>query len=179
MRGTSKIDPSPIIASHLRALVDADGKWSRRDYVEQFGLPGAAGLAVLIGDVAISTGTATAVLTLAALFAAFLFQLTVQLLDRAADWAQSDPPTGPATSRYAQLLAELSASAGYASFVSAVTASAALAVAITQRGWQERLLAATTVAFLLHLAATLLLVSRRVFLLTTERLNAARTGTAL
>lgn len=176
-RQASKINPSPIVLSHLRVLVDGDGNRSRRDYLEQFGIPAGLGLALFVGGVTISATTATAVLTLAALLAAFLFQLTVQLLDRAADWAQSDPAPGPSTSRYAELLEELSASAGYASIISAATASGALGVAITSRGWQEHLLAAITVALLLHLAATLLLVARRVFLLTKERLNTARTGT--
>ncbi len=175
---TSKINPSPIVRSHLKVLVDGNGRWSARDYLEQFGIPVAVGLALWIADVSISTGTGTAILTLSGLFAAFLFQLTVQLLDRAADWAQSDPDPGLPTSHYAGLLEELSASAGYASIISATTASAALAVVISQKGWPEHLLAAITVTLLVHLAFTLLLVARRVFLLTRERLNAARTGTA-
>src|SRR5436305_558625 len=62
---TSKINPSPIVRSHLRVLVDSDGRWSARDYLEQFGMPGVAGLALWMADVSISTSTATAMLTLA------------------------------------------------------------------------------------------------------------------
>jgi hypothetical protein len=60
--------------------------------------------------------------------------------------------------------------------VSAASATAAVAVAVISDGWPERLLAALTVGLLIHLGVTLLMVARRVFLLTGARLNEARTA---
>jgi Na+/proline symporter len=175
-RHSSKVDPWPIIDGHLATLADEDGQRHPRDFVEQFGVPLFAAVAAGLARVEISSPTGIAILTLAGLFAAFLFQLTIQLLDRAASWAESLPRPSPSTSRYADLLGQLSANAGYASLVSAATATAALAVAVTSDGWPERLLAALTVGLLIHLGVTLLLVARRVFLLTRARLNEARTA---
>lgn len=175
-RHSSKVDPWPIIDGHLATLADEGGQRHLRDSVEQFGVPLLAAVGAGLAGVEISSPTGIAVLTLTGLFAAFLFQLTIQLLDRAASWAESKPPPSPSTSGYADLLGQLSANAGYASLVSAATATAALAVAVTSDGWQERLLGAVTIGLLVHLAATMLMVARRVFLLTSSRLNEARTG---
>ncbi len=175
-RRVSKIDPSPIIAGHLATLADQSGQRHPGDFVEQFGIPLVAAVVAWVSEMEISSSTGLAILTLSGLFAAFLFQLMIQLLDRAASWAESHPPPGPSTSRYADLLGEVSANAGYASLLSAVVATAALMVAITSEGWQERVLAGGTVGLLVHLGMTLLLVARRVFLLTRTKLNDARTA---
>lgn len=175
-RYASKVDPSPIIAGHLATIADDTGHRHPRDLLEQFVVPVIAAVATGVAGVEVSAQTGIAVLTLAGLFSAFLFQLTIQLLDRAASWAESRPRPSPSTSRYADLLGELSANAAYASLVSAATATAALAVAVSSDGWQERLLAAVTVGLLVHLGVTLLLVAQRVFLLTRAKLNEARTS---
>src|SRR5206468_11778177 len=99
-------------------------------------------------------------------------------LSRAAAFAESHPSPSRETSEYARLLEDLSANAGYSALVSAVAGVSALAVSITSSGWQEHALAAMTVAVFVHLGTTLLLVSRRVFLLTVTKLNAARTDHA-
>jgi hypothetical protein len=175
----SKIDPSPIVRGHLATLVGADGHPRTRDYVEQAGVPVAVGIGAGLGNAVISTTTGTAVLTLAGLFAAFLFQLTIQLLDRAADWAESSPLPSPATSRYADLLGELSANTGYAALVAGLTASVGLVAGLLPSGLIERLTAALLVCLLAHLGVTLLLVANRTYLLTRAYLNAARTGESL
>ena len=171
-----KFDPWPIVAGHFATLVGVNGRPQIRDYVQLVVLPLVAGGAAWFGHAAISTGTGSAILTLAGLFAAFLFQLSIQLLDRSASWAEADPPPGPATSRYAILLQELSANAGYASLVSGLTASLVLVAMLIPRGGIERIAAAAVVSVLLHLGVTLLLVATRTYLLTTTYLNAARTG---
>lgn len=176
MGSKSKLDPRPILTGHLATLSDESGRLGRRDVAEQYVLPVLGGIVATVLEVKISGTTAAAILTLAGIFAAFFFQLSVQLLDRAADWAESDPMPGPETTRYALLLEELSANTTYAALAATLTAAAALAVGISTSGWLERVSAALTVALLAHLAATLLLVAARVFLLTRARLNAARTG---
>lgn len=178
MKPGSKISPRPIVASFHRTLADADGTRSFRDYGEQYGVPLAVGVGVAIWQPEISTEIGIAILTVAGLFAAFLFQLTIQLLDRAAAWSESRPIPGPATSSHAVLLGEISADAAYASLVASGSAVAGLASSITRTGSPEIISVATTAALLTHLATTLLLVLRRVFLLTTERLNEARTGSS-
>lgn len=176
MGSKSKLDPRPILVGHLETLSDGTSRVRRRDIVEQYLVPVLAGIGAFILGIKISSTTAAAILTLAGIFAAFFFQLSVQLLDRAADWAEGDPTPGPETTRYALLLEELSANTTYAALVAAMTSAAALAVGISDSGWMERASAAVTVALLAHLATTLLLVATRVFLLTRARLNSARTG---
>jgi hypothetical protein len=175
-RHDSKIDPTPIVRAHFGTFTDGADRLRRRDLVEQVVLPIAAGTIAWWFGAEISATTALGALTLAGLFSAFLFGLSIQLLDRSATWADTKPDPGPSTSSYANLLAEMSANAGYASLVAAIAAAACLAVAITSTGWQERVLAATVVTLLVHLGTTLLMVARRTYLLTAERLLRARTG---
>jgi hypothetical protein len=175
----SKIDPSPIISGHYRTFVDIGNRPTRRDLVEQVGAPAVVGLGAFVGGVSVSQATGVGVLTLAGLFSAFLFALMIQLLDRAAAWAETKPAPGANTSQYATLLSELSANTAYASLVAALTATGGLVAAIATSGWQDRLVASLVVGLLVHLGTTLLMVTRRVFLLTRARLNAARTGSTV
>jgi hypothetical protein len=180
-RADSKIDPGPIIKAHLGTLVDArTGNRRSADYVEQYALPVVAvGVAVLL-DVRITVEGGAAILAFTGIFAAFMFQLTIQLLDRAATWADDHPPPGPATSRHASLLEELSANAAYAALVSLSATTVSLGLAFSSRlpadGMLGVLLAAGAVGLLTHLGTTVLLITRRVFLLTQARLLDARTG---
>jgi len=171
----------PAVRAPARAVETGVGmgRPRRRDYAEQFVAPVLAGAVTWWINIRISPATGAALLTLAGLFAAFLFQLVIQLLDRAASWADTKPETGPLTSHYAALLTELSANAAYASLVAAVAATTSLGATISSKGWQERLLAAIAVALLVHLGTTLRMVTRRVFLLTKSRLHDARTGAHL
>lgn len=176
MSTKSRLNPRPIIAGHLATLRDPNTGFRLRDITEQFLLPLVVGAAAAICGIKVSGTTAAALLTLAGIFAAFFFQLSVQLLDRAAAWAESDPQPGPETTRYALLLEDLSANTTYAALIAALAAIAALAVGISNAGWPERLCAGIAGAMLVHLATTLFLVATRVFLLTRARLNAARAG---
>lgn len=176
MGGKSRLDPRPILVGHLTTLRSDTGGLHVRDVVEQFVVPAGFGVGAAVIGVGISGTTAASILTLAGILAAFFFQLSVQLLGRAANWAENDPPPGPHTTRYALLLEELSANTTYAALVAAATSAAALAVGVSNAGWPERTFAAIAIGFLAHLATTLLLVATRVFYLTRARLNAARTG---
>ena len=113
-------------------------------------------------------------LTVSALLSAFLFGLMLQVADRAATWADSAPERGRATSDHATYLAELAANAGYASLVSILT-SVAFVVASTSHGWVLRVAAALGLGLGSHLVLTLLMVMKRVFNLTLQRLRIART----
>ena len=108
-----------------------------------------------------------------------MFQLTIQLLDRAAAWVESHPKPGPHTSKHALLLEELSANAGYAALISVIAAAVAIVCIIATAGLAERLLASILAIIMAHMGSTILLVGRRVFLLTRARLIDARTGEEL
>jgi hypothetical protein len=164
------------VAAHLDTLVDASGHPSRKDLAQQIAPAIAAALFSVVGRVHLSSGTSVAILTIAGLFAAFLFQLTIQILDRAASWSESHPEPSEATSRYASLLEEMSANAAYASLIAALTAVGALAAVARGKGWESLATAAFVLALLVHLGTTLLMVLRRVFLLSRARLLTARTG---
>jgi hypothetical protein len=176
MRHQGKVSPLPILSGFAGTLVDTEGRRSKLDVFEQYVLPALIGLALLLWGPKIPPFLGGALLTLAGLFAAFLFSLTIQLLERASAWSESQPSPGPATSTYAILLGELSANAAYAALVSAAAAVAALAAAITTNGAGERITVALTAGLFAHLGTTMLLVLRRVFLLTRQRLTEARTG---
>lgn len=172
----SKINPAPIIEGFRKTLVFTDGRISLRDRIQQYVMPLSVGLISALLQLELSTNIGIAILTLSGLFSAFLFQLTIQVLERAASWNDTRPLPGPETSRHANLLAELSANAAYAALISAATAVAALLASITSSGGPEQIAVVLTLILLSHLGTTLLLVVRRVFLLTVERLNDARTG---
>ncbi|HEC09681.1 MAG TPA: hypothetical protein ENI86_08970 [Acidimicrobiales bacterium] len=177
LRHDSKIDPTPIIKGHFAAFAGNNHKGWVRDLTEQIALPAVGGFLAWFFGFSISAATGAAILTVTGLFAAFLFQLSIQLLDRSATWSESHPAPGQHTSEYASLLEELSANTAYAVLVAALTLVAAFGASIAQDGWAETFLTSATVVLLLHLATTLLLVFRRVFLFTRARLVAARTGT--
>ena len=172
----SKIGPAPYVSTHLHALAGPTGGLRPRDIVEQFAVPVAAGLGVFAYGVEVEPLIGTALIMLASLLGAFMFQLAVQLLDRAAAWAESSPDPGRATSNRADLMQALCAHAAYSAMVAVLAAGVALAASVARAGTAEHALAGATATTYLHLAATLLLVTRRVFLLSRTQLNAARTG---
>lgn len=177
--GERMSNPWPIFEGQLATMTDEAGEVRRAAIVEL----GAPPLLVLVGawflDCTIDAVVGAAILTLAGLSAAFLFQLTIQLLDRAASWADTKPMPSKETSRYARLLEQLAANAAYAALVSAATAAAALTATVARSGLAERSTSAITLALLTHLAVVLLVVLVRTFLLTIARLRDARTGAHL
>ena len=139
-------------------------------------MPAGVGVTVSFIEFTVSTTISVALLTLSGIFSAFFFQLSVQLLNRAAEWAESNPETGKSANEYAHLLEVLGANSAYAALVATGAACAALATAITRDGWPESVTVGIAVALATHLIVTLLLVAARVFLLTKARLNAAVAG---
>jgi len=176
-RGDSKADPRKIIHAHRRSYVDArTGKGRWQDYIILEVVPAAAGGVCLVLDVRLNSIASTGLLTVTALLSAFLFTLMLQLSERAMDWADSRPQPGPDTSSHATYLEELAANAGYASIV-CIAAAVTFVIASVGTGWALRIASALGLALSAHLALVLMMVMKRVFALTQDRLNRARTGT--
>ena len=176
VQSKSKINPIPIVSGFLRTLVEDDGRRNLRDYVEQYVVAFIGGAVVVWQEVDLPGQVKAGALAISALFAAFLFQLTIQLLERSASWVDNAPEPGAETTQHAKLLEELSANSAYAALVSALVSSASLVSIVANTGWSGRIIGGLLVASFIHLSAAMLLVLRRVFLLTQERLNTARTG---
>jgi hypothetical protein len=181
MRGSFKADPRGIIRAHRKTYVDArTGAARPRDYAVFEGLPVVILAVCLAFEVELRPNTAIGLLTICGLLSAFLFGVMLQVSQRAVDWADSNPTPSAETSDHALYLEELAANAGYASLVS-IAAAIAFAIASTHFPsiWVSRISSAVGVALGLHLVLTLLMVMKRVFALTQQRLNRARTGASL
>lgn len=135
--------------------------------------PGIMGL-LIWKEVQFSAISGVGLLTVAGLLSALLFGLVLQVADRTTTWADSAPERGQATSDHAAYLGELTANAGYAALVS-IAAAVAFVVASTSHGWLLRVFAAVSLGLGSHLVLTLLMVMKRVFNLTLQRLRIART----
>jgi hypothetical protein len=138
-------------------------------------MPILLGIGCLVANVKLPVAASVGILTVSGLLGAFLFSVMLQVSERAMDWADSSPAPGPDTSSHAIYLGELAANSGYASLVCIVT-SAIFVVASAGSGWLLRISTAVGLALALHMGLVLLMVMKRVFALTTERLNRARTG---
>ena len=171
-----KADPSGIIRAHRCTYIDArTGKRRLQDYLALEGLPIAVLVGCLIANVHLAVAASVGLLTVAGLLSAFLFGVMLQISERALDWSDSSPTPGPETSAHATYLAELAANSGYASLVSIVAAGVFVAASFTS-GWWLRICSAVGLALAVHLALILFMVMKRVFALTQQRLNLARTG---
>ena len=174
--GGSKIDPRSIIRAHRATYVDArTGRRRVGDILLMEGLPAAVLVAMLVLSVELTRAMAVGLLTVTGLLSALLFGVMLQVSERAMDWSDSRPEPGPGTSSHAIYLEELAANAGYASLTAIFAAIAYVAASVT-KGWPLKVSTAIGVALGLHLVLVLLMVMRRVFALTRERLNRARTG---
>jgi len=167
-----------IVAQHYRTLRHPNSSPHLRDYLGLLMLPAALGSLVTIADATISVATSAALVTVTGILAAFFFQLSVQLLNRAADLVHSSNGPSQATSEYAELLMTLSTNSVYSAVVAIAASVFALSAGIATCGWLETLLVCSTTVISTHLLWTLLLVMSRVYLLTRERLIAARTDSA-
>jgi hypothetical protein len=85
------------------------------------------------------------------------------------------PPKGPDTSAHVIYLQELAANAGYSSLV-CLAAAVVFVVASVTSHWALRVSSAFCLAIGAHLLLVLMMVMKRVFNLTVERLTRARTG---
>ena len=171
-----KADPRAIIRAHRRTYIDVrTGKCRWQDVALNEGVPVLLGIGCLIANVKLPVAASVGLLTVSGLLSAFLFGVMLQVSERAMDWADSSPARGPDTSSHAIYLGELAANSGYASLVCIVT-SAVFVVASASPGWVLRISTAVGLALALHMGLVLLMVMKRVYALTTERLNRARTG---
>jgi Na+/melibiose symporter-like transporter len=172
-----KADPRDIMRAHFRTLVDArTGKTRPRDYVLFFGFPSVVAAVAMYFGVDLGAGGTTGLLTISGILSAFLFGVMMEAARRAMNFADSHPPPGLQTSAQAQYLEELAANAGYASIASILAAIAFVITGALPQSLAARIATALGLALGVHLALTLLMIMRRVFALTQERLNHARTG---
>ena len=186
--GRSRWSPWHIIAAHYGTFVDARTNQRRYRYFLEMALPPAAVLAgALLLDARLSGTASGALLAASGLFGAFLFSVMLRIAQRAMEWAQSVPEPGADASQHARFLQEVSANAGYAALVAIAAVVAYVVAALTagdptlpaaSRGaeWPLRASSAVGLALGVHLMFTLLLVMKRIFALTRERLDRARTG---
>ena len=178
-RGDSKPDPRKIIRAQWRTYIDVrSGRTRWQDHLLIEGAP----LAVLAGclalDVRLGSAASAGLLTVSGLLSVFLFGVVVQMATRAMELADSQPTPGPDTSAHAIYLEELAANASYASLV-CITAAVVFVVASIGTHWVLRVSSAIGLAIGAHLVLVLMMVMKRVFSLTQERLNRARTGADL
>jgi hypothetical protein len=104
-----------------------------------------------------------------------LFGVLVELSARAVDMADEPSEPGPATSRQAIFILELAANTAYASLV-CIFAAVVFVVASISAGWTLRVSSGVGLALAAHLILVLMMVMKRVFALTEERLQKARTS---
>lgn len=176
MVGNGKFSLRPIISGQLDTLEDArTGRRRPSDFAVLYGLPTVSFVVFVAVDVDISR-TAGHLIAGASLAAAFLFGVVIQQYSRATDWADSRPEPSERTSRYATRLEELSANAAYAAIMTTLATGVLVAYTIATGHAAQRWLGSLALALLVHVLLTLAMVLRRVFLLTQERLRAARTG---
>jgi hypothetical protein len=172
-----KASPRTIIVAHYRTYVnDDDGSPSWRDHALFEGLPFVLFLACLWFEISIPSAASVGLLTVAGLLSAFLFGATLQVSQRAMDWADTDPEPSTDTTAHADFLSQLAANAGYSSLVSIVTAALFVVAAVTTSHEAAVVFTALGLGFALHMALVLSMVMSRVFALTEERLIRAQTG---
>lgn len=173
-----KASPLKLIRGHYATLVDyRTNKQRLRDHLLFEGIPVLVVIGCLAGHLELPSAASAGLLTVAGVLTAFLFGVMLQVAERAFDWSDSNPPQGPDTSRHAIFLAQIAANAGYAALVS-TAAAAAFVVAAFANGASLEISSAIGLGLATHLMLVLLMVVSRVFALTQERLDNARTGYA-
>jgi hypothetical protein len=125
--------------------------------------------------VALPTAASAGLLTVSGLLSAFLFSVITQISGRAMDLSDEKPEPSAATSAHAANLLELAANAGYASLVCIAAAAVFVIAAVSSHTWLH-VSSAVGLALLVHLGMTLLMVMKRQFALTQDRLRRVRTG---
>jgi hypothetical protein len=175
-KGDFKADPREIIRAHRRTYIDArTGERSWRDRAVFEAVPAAVAVVCLIFNVRLNGGAITGLLTVAGLLGVLLFGVLVQLSTHAMDLADERPEPGPETSAHVIYVSELTANTAYASLICIFTAIV-FVVASIGSGWALRISSAVGLALSVQVVLVLMMVMKRVFLLTQERLTWARTG---
>lgn len=178
-RGDSKPDPRKIIRAHWRTYVDVrTGKTRLQDHLLLEGLPVIVFAGCMALDVHLPSIASAGLLTVTGLLSVFLFELVVHLAVRAMELAESGLKPGADTSALAINLEELVANAGYASLV-CIGAAMVFVVASIGSHWVLRISSALGLAIGAHLVLVLMMIMKRVFNLTVERLKRVRTGADL
>src|SRR4051794_37499355 len=113
-----KSNPRAIIEAHYATFEDLKtGNPLPQDYFLLLGVPIALATACLVFEVQLSTAASAALLATAGLLVSFLFGVMLQVSQRAMDWADKGPPSGPETSSHALFLREISANSAYAALI--------------------------------------------------------------
>jgi hypothetical protein len=171
-----KADPTRLIRAHYETLVDdRTGAPLLSDYVVFVGFP-----ALVVGvcrwrHVSLPSAASGGLLTVAGLLSAFLFGVMLQVAQRALDWADSNPAASKQTTEHSTFMRELAANSGYAALVSFVAAGVFVVASVTS-GTVLLWFSAVGLGMMAHLAVALLMVIRRVFALTEQRLRLAETA---
>ena len=176
MLNNMKANPMEVIRAHRHTYIDVrTGTRRNQDVLIVEVVPALLGIAMLSLKVKLLPGASIGLLTVAGLLSAFLFGVMLQISGRAMDWADTKPKPGSDTSAHAIYLQELAANSGYASLVCIITAAIFVAASVST-GWALIVATATGLALAFHMALVLLVIIKRVYALTIERLNRARTG---
>lgn len=171
-----KISPRAIITAHRRTYADAaTGKLSRRDYLLFEVLPIELAIVCAWWPVHLSGAAATALLAVSGVAGALLFGFLLQISQRALDWSDSNPLPSADTADHAEYIGQLAANSAYASLVCLVAAASYL-IATVAGGRLLGVASAIAIGLTVHLAFVLLMVMKRVYALTEQRLIRARTG---
>lgn len=175
-KGDFKADPREIIRAHRRTYADArTHRPSWRDRLTFEGLP-LATLGLCLGlNVRLPSAASVGLLTVAGLLGTLLFGVLVELSTRAMDMADDSPEQGSATSQHAIFIGELAANTAYASLM-CIFAAVVFVVASVGTHWVLRISSAIGLALGIHVVLVLMMVMKRVFALTIQRLTRARTG---
>lgn len=171
-------DPTSIVRFHYYAITRSSSdtsfpdspRVSRLAVAREMCVPLIVGVFAAASGISISTQLAASLVVVAGILAAFFFQVSIQMLIRAASWTMSAAERSDDGYEYARLLHDLAASSSYAALVSVFCAFAAVGAGISSCGWNERLFSGIALGLVSHLLLTLLLVLVRVFLLTRGRI---------
>jgi hypothetical protein len=176
VRGDFKADPRQIVRAHRRTYSDArTGRPRWQDRLAFEGVPLAV-LGLCLGlRVELKPTASAGLLTVAGLLGALLFGVLVQVSGTAMGLADNQPEPGTATSQYAIFLEEIAANATYSSLI-CIVAAAIYVVASLGSGWVLLISSAVGLAVATHLVLMLMMVMKRMFAITQERLLRARTG---
>jgi hypothetical protein len=170
-----KFSPMRIIRAHRKTYSDArTGAVMARDLFVFETMPAVISLICVLLNVQLNTAASAALLMVSGLLGALLFAAMLQASQRALDWADSEPQQSTQTTAHALFMGQLAANAGYASLV-CIVAAICYFVATVATDSALTLASAVSIGITAHLVLVLLMVMRRVYALTEERLNVART----
>jgi hypothetical protein len=115
-------------------------------------------------------------LMVSGLLGALLFGVMLQAAQRALDWADTAPRPSRDVSAHARYMGQLAASSGYASLVCIAAAICYVFATVASSGPWLIVASSISTGISVHLVLVLLLVIRRVYAVTEQRLTRARTG---